>query len=473
VPLKIYNTLTREKEEFLPLNPPNVGMYVCGITPYDETHLGHGRAYVAFDVIRRYLEFSGYKVKHIQNITDVDDKIIKKATDEGRGTKDVVEQFTSSFYEVMEKLNVKQAEVYPKATEHISEMVSWISGLMANGYAYQLEDGVYFEVDKFADYGKLSGRKKEEQEPGARVKVASSKRNPLDFALWKFAKPGEPAWPSPWGEGRPGWHIECSVMSTKYLGEQFDIHGGGMDLEFPHHENETAQTEALTGKIPWVKYWLHNGFVNINKQKMSKSLGNFFTLKEVFTRFDPMVIRFFLLMTHYRNPINYSDTEIAGVKEAYGRIVGFIKNLDFLLSKTTESAPKIEWEEMAEDLLRYRNQFVEAMDDDFNTAGAIAAIFDLIRFCNKTLDEGDREKECLQKMREAVVEMCAVLGLQLESREQIVDSRTLELETLIAEREAARKTKNFARADQIRVELKKQGIEIEDTPFGTKWRRNA
>jgi len=478
--MKIYNTLSRRKEEFQPLDPSNVKMYVCGITPYDETHLGHGRAYVTFDIIRRYLEYSDYRVKYVQNITDVDDKIIAKARGEGRGTGEVAERYTNSYYEVMDKLNVKRADIYPKATEHIEEMVRWIGGLADKGFAYELDDGVYFEVDKFKDYGKLSNRKKEEQEAGVRVEVKEGKKSPLDFALWKKAKEGEPSWPSPWGEGRPAWHIECSAMSTKYLGEQFDIHGGGMDLEFPHHENEIAQTEALTGKVPWVKYWIHNGFVNINKQKMSKSLGNFFTLREIFDKFDPMVVRFFLLMTHYRSPINYSDVEIESAGEAFERIRGFIQDIDFIL--THPPAPslekrggeealevRIEAEDTDEELIPYREKFKTSMDDDFNTASAIAAIFDMIKFCRKTLDEGEAEKECLDIMKKSVLELCGVLGLEIMSGKQSVERRQ-QIEKLITEREEARIAKNFKRADEIRKQLSGQGIELEDTAYGTKWK---
>ncbi|MFA5112722.1 MAG: cysteine--tRNA ligase [Candidatus Margulisiibacteriota bacterium] len=468
--LKVYNTLTRRKEEFQPLQPPAVGMYVCGITPYDETHLGHARAYVTFDVIKRYLEYSGYQVKHIQNITDIDDKIIAKAKEQGVGVSEIAGKYTASFYEVMDRLNVRRATEYPKATENIDGMIKWIAGLMEKGYAYQLDDGVYFEVDKFEAYGKLSGKKKEDQESGARVEVKGAKKNPLDFALWKKAKPGEPSWPSPWGEGRPGWHIECSVMSTKYLGEQFDIHGGGLDLEFPHHENETAQTEALTGKSPWVKYWLHNGFVNVNKQKMSKSLGNFFTLKDIFKKYDPMVIRFFLLMTHYRSPINYSNAEIDSVKEGFERIRGFIQNLDFLAANTQEEAPEIELEDLDEELMPYREKFKAAMDDDFNTAGALAAVFDLIKFCRKALDEGEAEKECLALMKTSVVELCDILGLVVAPLAISGGEKAVDIKNLVAERETARKQKNYQRADEIRQQLTELGIEIEDTPYGTKWR---
>ena len=474
--MKIYNTLTRRKDEFQPLDPPKVRMYVCGITPYDETHLGHGRAYVTFDVVCRYLEYSGYEVTYVQNITDVDDKIINKANSLQQTANNIAEKYTQSYFDVMDKLNVKRASVYPKATEHINEMVKWISGLVDKGYAYPLEDGVYFEVDKFAGYGKLSGRKKEEQEAGARVEVKGAKKSPLDFALWKKAKEGEPSWESPWGPGRPGWHIECSVMSTKYLGEQFDIHGGGLDLEFPHHENEIAQTEALTGKVPWVKYWVHNGFVTVNKQKMSKSLGNFFTLRDIFEKFDPMVVRFFLLMTHYRSPINYSDAEIESAGEAFERIRGFVQDIDFLLGKVSGEAPEIEAEDMEEDFIRFRDKFTAAMDDDFNTAGAIAAIFDMIKFCRKTLDEGEAERECLELMKRSVIDLCEVLGLKVENTlwdemvkyAKIMGLSEEQLKGMIREREYARVNENWAISDQIRDDFKAKGIILEDTPFGTK-----
>jgi len=478
--MKVYNNLSRQKEEFLPLDPPKVKMYVCGITPYDETHLGHARAYVTFDIIRRYLEYSGYEVLYVQNITDIDDKIIQKSKVKSQNFKDVVEEYTKSYFEVMDRLNVKRADVYPKATEHIEEMVRWIGGLIDRGYAYVLEDGVYFEVDKFKDYGKLSGRKKEAMEAGARVEIKEQKRNPLDFALWKKAKEGEPSWPSPWGDGRPGWHIECSVMSTKYLGEQFDIHGGGMDLEFPHHENEIAQTEALTGRVPWVKYWIHNGFVNINKQKMSKSLGNFFTLKEIYDKFDPVIVRFFLLSTHYRSPINYSDAEIQAAKEAYGRISSFIQDIDFLLEKSEEVSPKIELEDLEEELTPYQEKFKSEMDDDFNTAGAIAAIFEMIKFCRKTLDEGEVEKECLELMRKSVVDLSEVLGLKIrpdmplevQSAMMKFSSDNVQLEELVKERDEARKNKDFRKADDLRQAineiLKKTGTTLVDTPYGAR-----
>ncbi|MFH1362512.1 MAG: cysteine--tRNA ligase [bacterium] len=466
--LKIHNTLSKQKEEFNPLTPPNVKMYVCGITPYDETHLGHGRAYVTFDIVRRWLIESGYNVTYVQNITDVDDKIIAKAGVgcQVSGIREVTEKYMQAYFEVMEQLNVQRADEYPKATEHIQEMIEWIESLIAGGFAYVVAGDVYFEVAEFKNYGKLSKRKLEDMQSGARVAVNERKKSPLDFALWKTAKEGEPAWDSPWGKGRPGWHIECSVMSTKYLGEQFDIHGGGLDLVFPHHENEIAQTEAKTCK-PWVKYWLHNGFVNINKQKMSKSLGNFFTLKDIFKNFEPMVVRFFLLSTHYRSPINYSDVELNNAKEAYGKIVKFIADVDFIISKTAEHSPPVELKDMAEDFAPYEDKFNASMDDDFNTAGAIAAIFELIKYCHKTIESGDREIECLELMRGKVLGLCSVLGMRIENRKSKIDNR--KIEQMIAEREAARKNKDFKKSDEIRDQLAKQCIIIEDTPQGARW----
>jgi cysteinyl-tRNA synthetase len=466
--LKVYNTASKKKEEFQPLDPPKVNMYVCGITPYDEAHLGHGRAYVTFDVIRRYLEESDFEVLYVQNITDIDDKIINKSKQTGETIAQVAEKYTKSYFDVMDKLNIKRADRYPKATEHIEEMVKWIGGLVDKGYAYAVGGDIYYEVDKFKDYLKLSKRKKKDLLAGARVKVDERKKNPLDFALWKSAKEGEPSWDSPWGKGRPGWHIECSIMSSKYLGEQFDIHGGGRDLIFPHHENEIAQTEAGTGKVPWVKYWIHNGFVNINKQKMSKSLGNFFTLHEIFEKFDPMVVRFFLLSTHYRSPINYSDKELASAKEAYGRICKFIKDLEFLKGKGGDKAPKFEAADLDEELVEFKDKFRAAMDDDFNTAGAIAAIFDLIHYCNKVLEEGETDEEVLEVMKQSVLDLCGVLGLKIVAAKLALPEK--EIEKLIAERNEARKNKDFKKADQIRDKLAGMGIEIEDTPYGTRWK---
>jgi cysteinyl-tRNA synthetase len=471
VTIKIYNTLTREKEEFKPIDPPKVKMYVCGITPYDETHLGHGRAYVTFDMVKRYLERSGYDVIYVQNITDIDDKIIQKSRESGVAIRELTKKYIESYFQEMDKLNVDRANHYPKATETILDMIRVIQGLIDRGYAYEINGDVYFEVARFKDYGKLSKRKKKDMLAGARVEVDERKKDPVDFALWKAAKEGEPSWDSPWGKGRPGWHIECSTMSNKFLGETFDIHGGGRDLIFPHHENEIAQAEAYTGK-PFVRYWMHNGFVNINQQKMSKSLGNFFTLKDIFKQFDPMVVRFFLLSTHYRSPINYSDQEIESSKEAYGRICKFVQDIDFLLKKTSEEAPLIELEDLEEELLEFKDKFIEAMDDDFNSAGAIAAIFELIHYCRKKMEEGEIERECLGVMKSSVVELVEVLGLKIIVKEQRAPSagmKEVELEMLIDERNKARKSKDFKRADEIRENLAQKGILLEDTPYGTRW----
>jgi len=465
--LRLYNTLTQQKEEFQPLDPPKVKMYVCGITPYDETHLGHARAYVTFDIVRRYLEESGYEVTYVQNITDIDDKIIKRSNELGISYQQLTTQYTESYFEVMDKLNVKKADRYPKATHTIPDMIKVVQQLIKLGFAYKVEGDVYFQVSKFKEYGKLSKRKKKDMLAGARVGVDERKRDPMDFALWKAAKEGEPSWESPWGPGRPGWHIECSTMSNKYLGETFDIHGGGHDLIFPHHENEIAQAEALTGK-PFVKYWMHNGFVTVNKQKMSKSLGNFFTLKEIFEKYDPMVVRFFLLSTHYRSPINYSDQELANAKEAFGRISKFIQDIDFLLEKSTEEAPVTEVEDLEEELLAFKDKFKASMGDDFNTAGAIAAIFEMIRYCNKAIEEeAEVERETLTIMKDTVLELCGVLGLRIQGR----GAGDEKVEKLIREREEARGQKDFAKADQVRDELTEMGIVIEDTPYGTRWVR--
>jgi len=470
--LKVYNTLSKEKEEFKPLDPKRVKMYVCGITPYDETHVGHARAYVTFDVIRRYLEESGYKVLYVQNITDIDDKIIKKSSElgppageAGVRSNELTDKYTKSYFEVMDQLNVKRAGKYPKATEHIKEMVKWIKGLVDKGFAYEVQGDVYFEVEKFADYGKFSERKKKDMQAGVRVAVDERKKNPLDFALWKAAKEGEPSWDSPWGKGRPGWHIECSVMSTKYLGEQFDIHGGGRDLIFPHHENEIAQTEAATGKVPWVKYWIHNGFVNVNKQKMSKSLGNFFTLRDVFKKFDSMVVRFFLLQTHYRSPIDFSDEQLTEASEALSRIENAVRDYDFLINSKQAKKKQVK---IDQEIKVFKEAFLKAMDDDFNTAGAIAVIFEMVRFMNKQIKAMEFDK----KLKAQLLELCGILGLKIGQRPKAKGQRP-EVDKLIAEREEARKNKDFKKADEIRDKLKEMGVELEDTPYGTRWNKNA
>ena len=467
--IKLYNTQSRQKEEFEPKDQKKVSMYVCGITPYDETHLGHGRAYVTFDVVRRYLEFSGYKVKYVQNVTDVDDKIISKALstqDSGfspneikQRCAEIVDKHFSSYQEVMAELNVKPPTKYVKATEHIKEMVKTIKTLIDKGFAYVVDGDVYFEVAKYKDYGKLSRRKLDEMKAGARVKVDERKRAPQDFSLWKAAKPGEPAWASLWGEGRPGWHVECSVMSTKYLGQPFDIHGGGRDLIFPHHENEIAQAECATGK-PLVKYWMHNGFVNVNKQKMSKSLGNFFTLKDIFEKFDPMIVRFFLLQTHYRSPIDFSDEQLKEAGVALSNIQRAVSDFDFMVAAKDKAMKK----KVKIDIQPLEEKFKAAMDDDFNTAVAIAVIFEIVHLMNKQV----KTREYDEKVRGLLVKLLGVLGLKIERAEKSTGDSAA-IEKLIAARNAARKNKDFKTADKIRDDLKAKGIVLEDTPLGTKW----
>ena len=467
MPLDIYNTLTGRKQRFISLQPGKVKMYVCGITPYDFCHLGHGRAYVTFDVIRRYLEYSGYEVNYIQNITDIDDKIIKRAKNLRKSTKQVADKFTEEYFKDMEALDVRKANLYPKATEHISEMVSLVQGLLAKGDAYTVDGDVYFEIEKFPDYGKLSKRKKKDMLAGARVEIDERKKNPLDFALWKKAKEGEPAWDSPWGKGRPGWHLECSAMSMKYLGETFDIHGGGMDLIFPHHENEIAQSEALTSK-PFAKYFIHNGFVTVNKEKMSKSLGNFFTLKEIFAKYEPEVVRFFLLSTHYRSPIDFCDKELEEARKSLERIYLTLDNLESALQKLPAVELRPDVEEFKAELKEFSGEFVKAMDDDFNTAQAISIIFDLVHFANKIIDEKETDRKLLEDVKKLFDNFGGVLGLfRLKKKETLPK----EVEKLIKERQIARDKKDFVKADQIRDQLFEMGIILEDKPEGTRWRR--
>jgi len=456
MPLQIYNSLTKDKETFEPLNPPAVTMYVCGITPYDETHLGHGRAYVAFDIIRRYLEYSGYRVKYIQNITDIDDKIIKKANEQGISIAEITKKYTDSFFEVMDKLKIKRATEYPKATEHIKEMISLISDLEKNGAAYSADGDVYFEIDKFSSYGKLSKRDIEGMLSGARVEVNEKKKSPLDFVLWKAAKEGEPFWESPWGKGRPGWHTECVVMSKKYLGQPFDIHGGGADLIFPHHENEIAQAECCGGK-PFVKYWMHNGFITINKEKMSKSLGNFFTVSEILKKYDPMVVRYFLLRTHYRGPINFSFDDLDEAKAALDNIKNAYDDMQFMLKSSKNDKTETDI-----DLKGFKDRFIEAMDDDFNTSAALAVIFDLIKRYHEAKFKLTGEQTSNTKL--LLEEFNTILQLGL--KESKVEIKT-DAHELLEKRNEARRNKDFALADKYRAEIEAMGYTIDDTPFGS------
>jgi len=468
----ITNTLTNEKEEFKPLEDRVVKMYVCGPTVYDHAHIGHARSAVVFDVIRRWLEYRGYRVIFVRNYTDIDDKIIRRAHEEGIPWYEVSEKYIKSYEEDMEALNVKEPTYKPRVTEHIREIIEMIDGLIRKGYAYEADGDVYFSVRKFPEYGKLSKRNLDELLAGARIEPGEKKRDPLDFALWKKSKEGEPGWESPWGIGRPGWHIECSVMSMKYLGETMDIHGGGLDLIFPHHENEIAQSEAYTGK-PFARYWIHNGFVMVNREKMSKSLGNFFTVKEILREFSPNVLRFFLLTVHYRSPIDFSKERLEDAERAFERIVNFVKS-----AVVIEGLKESEGEGALLQVSNYRREFESAMDDDFNTAKAFGALFELIKEANllkdRALKEGKiarEEKFSLLEAVEVVKEFLRVLGFreETEEREGIEDEL---IKILIDVRSELRKKKEFQLADLIRDRLKELGITLEDLPTGTVYKRS-
>lgn len=464
--MKIYNTLTRRKEEFIPLNDNKVTIYACGPTVYDFFHVGNARVFITFDAVRRYLKYRGYDVKFVQNFTDIDDKMIKRANEEGITVKELGDRFIEEYFKDADALNIKRADVHPRATEHIRDIVEFIKVLIEKGYAYVVDGDVYFSARSFPGYGKLSGQKLEELEAGARVEPGEKKRDPLDFALWKAKKPGEPAWPSPWGEGRPGWHIECSVMAIKHLGETIDIHGGGPDLIFPHHENEIAQSEAATGK-PFARFFMHVGYLNINNEKMSKSLGNFFTVREILKEYEPEVLRFLMLSSHYRSPINFSKELMEQSKNALERLYTALYAMEHLEKVTPERPATPEEEEYLKKLLQNKDKFIESMDDDFNTASAIAALFDLVREFNVSLNENS-SREAVKKTKELLLELGGVLGLFSKFQPALLDE---EIERMIKERQEARKAKNYALADKIRDELRARGIIIEDTPTGTRWRR--
>ncbi|HJV36643.1 cysteine--tRNA ligase [Geomonas sp.] len=477
--LRVYNTLSGSKEEFVPINPGKVGMYVCGVTVYDHCHIGHARANVVFDMIYRYLKASGLEVTYVRNYTDIDDKIINRANRDGVPYYEISERFIKEFDLDMARLMLELPTFQPKATEHIPEIIALVEKLIEKGYAYQSGSDVFFCVDKFDGYLKLSKRNLEDMQAGARIEVDERKRHPMDFALWKGAKPGEPFWESPWGQGRPGWHIECSAMSGKFLGETFDIHGGGKDLIFPHHENEIAQTEAATGK-PFVKYWLHNGFVNINAEKMSKSLGNFFTIKEVLDRYDAEVLRFFLLSAHYRSPIDFSDQNLKEAELGLERIYKALAGIDERLAAGIGEPPASEEStELEEKCASIGARFREAMDDDFNTAMALGHLFDLVRSVNKALPVAGAP--LLRQVKEEVAAVASVLGIcdsqpaaflqRINDRKSAaIDITPEEIEQLIAERAEARKAKNFKRSDEIRDELLAKNILLFDSAQGTTWK---
>ena len=463
--MKFYNTLSRKKEEFIPLEPGKVKMYACGPTVYDYFHIGNARTFIIFDALRKYLEYRGYDVTFVQNFTDVDDKIINRAKEEGVSPREISEKFIQIYFEDSKTLGIEKADICPKVTENIGEIIEFVEELIDKGYAYEAEGDVYFDVSKYEDYGKLSKQNLDELQLGARVEVSEQKKNPLDFVLWKAAKPGELNWDSPWGSGRPGWHIECSTMAKKHLGDTIDIHGGGRDLVFPHHENEIAQSEARSGK-PFANYWLHVGYLNINDEKMSKSLGNFFTPREIAKEFDLENFRFFILSAHYRNPINFSRELLEAAKNGLDRLYTGKNNLEYLMENADDEASTENEEKWFENLKQYKNRFNEVMDDDFNTADGIAVIFDLIREINTNVDE-KTSKQTLQGAYNLFMELTSVLNL-LGRKEEILEG---DIEKLIEERQKARKEKNFELSDKIRDDLKGKGIILEDTPQGVKWRR--
>lgn len=467
--MKLYNTLTKKKEEFVPLEPGKVKMYVCGPTVYNFIHIGNARPMIVFDTARRYMEHKGYEVNYVSNFTDVDDKIIAKANEEGVSSKEVSERYIKECQKDMAGMNVKPATTHPKATEEIGGMVEMISTLMEKGYAYNVNGTVYFRTRKFSEYGKLSHKNLDDLRSGGRsllVTGEDQKEDPLDFVLWKPKKEGEPSWPSPWSDGRPGWHIECSVMSKKYLGEEIDIHAGGEDLIFPHHENEIAQSECCNG-VPFARYWLHNAFLNIDNRKMSKSLGNFFTVREIGEKYDLQVLRLFMLSAHYRSPLNFSAELMEASRNSLERIQNAVGNLNHFLANASAEELTEEEKELVSQLSSYEEKFDAAMDDDLNTADALAAIFELVRFANTHAGE-ESSKAFLSALKEKIVSLSDVLGLIAEKKEEMLDA---DIEALIEERQAARKARNFARADEIRNELLSKGIVLEDTREGVKWKR--
>lgn len=465
--MRIYNTLTRRKEELKTVKEGEVKIYACGPTVYNYIHIGNARPLCVFDTLRRYLEYRGYKVNFVQNFTDIDDKIIKKALEENSDYKTVSEKYIEEFWKDVKGMNFKEATVHPKATENIDEIISIISTLVEKGYAYAVENGdVYFSPKKFKEYGKLSHQPLEDLEAGARINIGELKKEPMDFALWKGAKPGEPYWESPWGKGRPGWHIECSAMVRRYLGETIDIHCGGQDLIFPHHENEIAQSECCNG-VPFANYWMHNGYINVDNVKMSKSLGNFFTVRDVAEKYGYEPIRYLMISSQYRSPINYSVDIIEQCKASLQRLYTCRDNLDFAIANGIDALPQNS-DEIKNLLSSRREQFISAMDDDLNTADAISAVFELVRDINTNVIGENSSKELAEFASEIFDELTGVLGLVYNRKTDTLDS---EIEALIEARQTARKEKNWAEADRIRDELKAQGIILEDTPQGVKWHK--
>ena len=467
--MKVYNTLSKQKEEFVPLQEGKVSMYVCGPTVYNLIHIGNARPMIVFDTVRRYLEHKGYEVNYVSNFTDVDDKIIAKANEEGVTAKEISERYIAECKKDMAGMNVKPATTHPLATQEIDGMIDMISTLIEKGYAYNVNGTVYFRTRRFEEYGKLSHKNLDDLRSGNRsllVTGEDQKEDPLDFVLWKPKKEGEPSWPSPWSDGRPGWHIECSVMAKKYLGEEIDIHAGGEDLVFPHHENEIAQSECCNSKI-FSRYWLHNAFLNIDNRKMSKSLGNFFTVREISEKYDLQVLRFFMLSAHYRSPLNFSADLMESAKTGLARICNAADSLKHYVQSAKEAEQTAEEITALEEAKNLAKKFDDAMDDDFNTADAISVVFELVRLANSNVNENST-KAFGQSLLDELLELGDILGLVFESKEEILDQ---EIEKLIAERQAARKERNFRRADEIRAELLEKGIVLEDTREGVKWKR--
>lgn len=461
--MRIYNTMSRQKEELVPMTPGELKIYACGPTVYNYIHIGNARPICVFDVLRRYLEYRGMKVTYVQNFTDIDDKIINKANEEHSDYLTVSRRYMEEYKKDAAGLNVRPATIHPLATENIDEIIAIISKLEEKGYAYAVDGDVYFRTNKFSEYGKLSHQPLEELQAGARISVGDVKEDPMDFAVWKAAKPGEPYWESPWGHGRPGWHIECSAMVRRYLGETIDLHCGGQDLIFPHHENEIAQSECCNG-VPFAHYWMHNGYINVDNKKMSKSLGNFFTVRDVAEKYGYEPIRYLMVSSHYRMPINYSVDIIEQCKASLERLYNCRDNLRFLLANAAEGEKEGEnavWER----LVQYRDQFIEAMDDDLNTADGLAALFGLAREINSSIN-GESSKELCQKALDLYMELAGVLGLLYVEKDNSVDA---EIEALIEKRTQARKNRDWATADAIRDELKARHVVLEDTPQGVKW----
>lgn len=478
--IRVYNTLSKQKEEFAPSESGKVKMYVCGVTPYNHPHIGNARPFITWDVIKRYLQKRGYEVVHVQNFTDVDDKIINAANAE-KVTWDVIaDRYIASYFEVMDALNIKRADVYPRVSEHMGDIINMVGELVDKGYAYVVDGDVYYAVEKFDEYGKLSGRNLEDMKAGARIDIDERKRHPMDFALWKSAKPGEPAWGSPWGPGRPGWHIECSAMSLKYLGNSFDFHGGGSDLIFPHHENEIAQSEAFTGTAPFVKYWLHNGFITVNEEKMSKSLGNFFLVKDILDHYPPEVLRFFVISTHYRSPLDFSDERLNEAGRSLERLKTAAENIRQLDKNSSGGENNTTADDLLATARQAQEKFYSAMDDDFNTALALSEMFGLAREINiyySAVTTGKTQCDAggLKQAAAIFFEIADILGIDLETANtQVAENSELTnqlMDVILAVREEARKKKDWATADSIRDKLNEIGIIIEDSPQGARWKK--